>query len=57
MTSNNFVIMMTFNDTVKNFNTKIAGSILEYELENEVIDSYIEDQKNSMERITKIRSI
>ena len=48
---------MTFNDTVKNFNTKIAGSILEYELENEVIDSYIEDQKNSMERITKIRSI
>lgn len=43
--STNFIVMTNLEDTLDNFNSKITGSILEYELAKEVIEPYTSEQQ------------
>lgn len=52
----NFVVMTDVNDTVENFNSKISGSIVEYELAQEEIIPYNETQQAQYNAIKEAMS-
>ena len=49
-------IMTTLDDTLENFNSKIAGSIVEYELAEEEIEAYTEEQQEAYNKLQNVLS-
>lgn len=49
-------IMTTLDDTLENFNSKIAGSIVEYELAEEEIEPYTEEQQEAYNKLQNAQS-
>lgn len=50
-------IMTTLDDTLENFNSKIAGSIVEYELAEEEIEPYTSEQQEAYNQLCTHREI
>lgn len=48
-------VLTTADDTVENFNSKISGSIVEYELSEEEIVPYIEAQQEAWDKIESMK--
>lgn len=50
----NINVLTTLDDTLENFNSKISGSIVEYELAEEEIEEYTETQKEIYNNLTHL---
>lgn len=53
---NTLVILTTLDDTVENFNEKIAGATVQYELAEEVTEDFTEEQKTAWKEWKKART-
>lgn len=52
----NFVVLTDLEDTVENINQLLAGTILEYELQNEIVGPYTEEQEEAYNQICNLKA-
>ena len=52
----NFVVLTDLEDTVENINQLLAGTILEYELENETIEPYTPEQQEAYNQLCSLKA-
>lgn len=49
-----FIVMTTSDDTLENFNSNVSGAIIEYEVAEEEIIDYTEEQKEVFEQLNSV---
>lgn len=52
----NFVVLTDLEDTVENINQLLAGTILEYELQNEIVEPYTEEQQEAYNQLKQLQA-